>query len=924
MPTRVNRMMTPNVLHSLVAVASLLLAMPAVNAATPGDDERYFETHIRPILAQHCFECHGATKQWAELRLDNRPSALKGGETGPAVVPGKPDESRLIEVIQYSEYDSQMPPDGKLSDEEIARLTEWVAKGVPWPESAQAEVEEDYFTQAKSHWAFQPVTKPEIPALPEGYRASNSIDHFVAAKLQANGLKQSPRAEPRTLLRRLSYDLTGLPVTYDEATPFANSPNDAAYAEWVEKQLASEDFGPKWARYWLDIARYADTKGYVFTEERRYPFAYTYRDYVIKSLNEDLPYDQFIREQLAADLLPEKRSEESLAALGFLTVGQRFLNRRQEIINDQIDVTSRGFLGMTLACARCHDHKFDPLEAADYYAMYGVFDSTLEPEQLPQIGEADDQEAYKKYVAERDKRQQKLTDYQQEVVDKVNPEVRDHFEHYLLQVVSEEGHTLGKYELEEKYDIRRRAKDELKTFLRRVSVDSRVYAPWRRVAGLKNEAFTKDAPGRLDSLLKQAEKGEFEGNAIVLQRLKENRPAHMYDFVKMYASLAREAKEDHSGDPQAAAWEELREAFHTAKFPMHYDVNTIAGVYHRDERNKDRNLVKQIDSLMVSSPGAPPRAMIVADKENPVQPVIFKRGNPGLRGDKVDRRFLKVLDFVRSEPFPEKTSGRLQLAESIATPDNPLTARVHVNRIWMQLVGQALVETTDDFGLRTPLPTHPELLDYLAWEFMQHNWSNKWLIREIVMSETYRQAALANAEGNQKDLENRLIWRMNRKRMPFESMRDGMLFTTGMLNEKMYGRPVSIEGKDAAPRRSIFGFIDRNNVSNLLRTFDVAEPSASVTERPKTTVPQQALYLMNSPFIMDLANHCVENAKLKTAEAAPAEKVTQLYRRLLQRDPTADEKQLCVAFVTGQPDNEQVWSELTQTLLLTNDFMFLD
>ncbi len=924
-----------------IGACLLWLALPLTawaETAPSAEGERFFEMHIRPILVEHCQECHGSKKQWAELRLDSGSALLKGGESGPVVKPGDPEESRLIQVIRYSENDSQMPPDGKLADEQIARLTEWVRMGAPWPRGEVGE-SADFFDQAAEHWAFQPIQAPSIPAMDDSYRIANAIDHFVADKLRGASLPQSPRAEPRSLLRRLSFDLTGLPPSFEEAEAFAANPSDEAYTQAVDRLLAAPDFGPKWARYWLDVARYADTKGYVFTEERRYPFAYTYRDYVIRAFNEDLPYDQFIREQLAADLLPEKRSEESLAALGFLTVGNRFLNRMPDILDDRIDVTTRGLMGLTLACARCHDHKFDPLEAADYYALYGVFDSSVEPEDLPQIGASPDKQAYEKFSEELAKLEEERAQYLQTLSDKVNQELREQFERYLLAVAEQTGHEQGRYQPEGEYDLRPAAVNPLLQFLRGVSTEDPLFGPWRRLQNLKDEEFVKAGQQRIERMLQEFDEGAYPGNSVVLNRIREHRPENLYDLIRQYGEVFRLASQADQEVPEgeAAAWQQLREFLHSERYPLRFDSDSVTRVVRRDERNEERKHKQKIDKLVVTSPGAPPRAMVVTDKPQPASPVIFKRGNPGMRGDVVPRRFLQVLATVRDEPFPDKSSGRLELAEAIASPENPLTARVLVNRIWMQLIGKPLVESTDDFGLRTPPPTHPELLDHLAHEFMRKGWSVKWLIREIVLSETYRQSSLSNPIGRRIDLENRLVWRMNRKRMPFESYRDALLQAAGQLDRTLYGRPVLLEGENPSRRRSVFGYVDRNNVSNLLRTFDVAGPNSSVSERARTTVPQQALYVMNSPFVMDLAEATAKALEASTAEkiaSASAEgetdqhaddalKIQWLFQRILQRSPNVEEQAWTAEFVReSQPDT--TWRDLAQALMVTNEFLFLD
>ncbi|MBL4885159.1 MAG: PSD1 domain-containing protein [Planctomycetaceae bacterium] len=903
-----------------------LLNAPALATAaelTSAEQEAFFEKHIRPVLVEKCNSCHGEKKQWAELRLDSRRRMLKGGESGPAIVPGKSAESLIILAITHSDEASEMPPEeDKLLEEQIANFIKWVDMGSPWPASDSAEEELDYFEQAKTHWAFQPVRKPAVPQLPGGFRSSNAIDHFIARKLKQANQKQSPVANPRTLLRRLEYDITGLPAEYKTVQEFSSHPSPENYAAQVDRLLGSVTYGQKWGRYWLDLARYADTKGYVFTEERRYPYAYTYRDYVIESLNQDLPYDQFIREQLAADLLPEKRNEKSLAALGFLTVGPRFLNRTPDIYDDRIDVTIRGLQGLTIACARCHDHKYDPLNMADYYALYGVFASSTEPAELPQIGLPVSKKAHEEYLKQVEKIENEIVAYNKKTAVKINQEIPKHFENYLIEVLKKAGHKKGVYQLDDKYQVRRQVQAQWLRYLAARPVSDPVFGILVQLSKIKDEQFETSGQAELDKILQQVKDGAYAANEIVVARVQQTKLVHHFDLAKLYGKLSREALTDLAGKPEGeqAAWKQLREAFDETGTPGAYTAENVTGVINRAERNVYNNLKKKINALTARSPGAPPRAMVLNDKPKPVTPVIFKRGNAGMRGDKVPRRFLEVLSSVRSEPFSDKSSGRLGLAQAISSPENPLTARVLVNRIWMQLIGKALVSETSDFGLRTAPPTHPELLDYLSAEFVAHNWSIKWLVREIVLSETYRQSSLANEAGLNADSENQLVWRMNRKRMTFEGMRDSMLFTAGLLNIDLNGQAESLEGKTPTHRRAIYGFIDRNNVSQLLRTFNVAGPSSSVSQRPRTTVPQQALFGMNSPFVMSLAESITKS--VDTKQTTPA--IEQLYRKVYHRDPAPDETAWCKEFIESQTENKNAWQELAQALLLSNEFMFID
>ncbi|HWA98149.1 MAG TPA: DUF1549 domain-containing protein, partial [Pirellulales bacterium] len=351
------------------------------------DQEDFFEKRIRPMLVEHCVSCHGAEAQEAGLRLDTRDFMLRGIEGAPVAVPGDPTKSRLIEVTRY-DGSVQMPPDGKLSEDEFNMLVTWVKMGLPWPDhgapapasgAPTKDPKQGYAQSRAEHWAFQPIRRPAPPDVKNTKWCATPIDRFIAARLEQHSLAPSKPADPRTLLRRVTFDLTGLPPTADELDAFAADPSPAAYARAVERLLASPAYGERWARHWLDVARYADTKGYVFTQESRYPYAYTYRDYVIRAFNSDLPYNQFVLEQLAADLLPDQSDQQKLAALGYLTVGRRFGNNINDIIDDRIDVVGRGLMGLTVGCARCHDHKYDPIATDDYYSLYGVFASCTEP-----------------------------------------------------------------------------------------------------------------------------------------------------------------------------------------------------------------------------------------------------------------------------------------------------------------------------------------------------------------------------------------------------------------------------------------------------------------------------------------------------------------------------------------------------------------
>ena len=412
---------------------------PAAENAVPSaeEGERFFETQVRPMLVARCLACHGPEKQEAGLRLDSREAVIKGSDAEPVVVPGEPDKSPLVHAVRY-EGDVKMPPAGRLEDRELALLTTWVKLGVPWGDAAPAAAVEDMPARAvrakATHWAYQPIVRPESPAVSDPAWSRNPIDRFILAEFDRHSLRPSPAADRRTLLRRATFDLTGLPPTAAEVEEFVNDAAPDALPKVVDRLLASPAYGQRWGRHWLDVARYSDTKGYVFTEDRNYPFAYTYRDWVIRALNEDRPYDQFILQQLAADQL-NVTDRRDLAAMGYLTVGRRFSNNIHDIIDDRIDVVTRGLMGLTVTCARCHDHKYDPVPTDDYYSLYGVFASCNEPGEPPLIGDPQEGEAYQQFMADLANREKTAKDFRDTKYRELVTSLRGRVKDYLCQVV---------------------------------------------------------------------------------------------------------------------------------------------------------------------------------------------------------------------------------------------------------------------------------------------------------------------------------------------------------------------------------------------------------------------------------------------------------------------------------------------------------
>jgi len=898
-------------------------------AETAPEQVEFFEKHVRPVLVEQCFSCHGEKKQQGGLRLDTRDLALKGNETGPAVIPGKPRESRLVQVLAHSPDDIQMPPKGKLPDDQIAAITKWVELGAPWPATAPTSAASASTTA--SHWSFQPIADPPIPTPRNRQRVSDPIDNFILVKLEEKELSLSDPADRRTFIRRATLGLWGLPPTYEEVQAFVHDDRPDAVPWLIDRLLASPRYGERWARHWLDVARYADTKGYVFTEEPRYPYAYTYRDYVVRSFNEDKPYDRFVQEQIAADLLDLEGDVTDLAALGFLTVGRRFLNKQEDIIDDRIDVVTRGVMALTVGCARCHDHKYDPVPTADYYSLYGVFNSCQEPGELPVIGESSQAEAYAKFEAELKAREQKVREFEEQTRDKINAEARGKVADYLTLVLQPTGRSprdaaRALASGDPRPAIVRRWQDYLG---KRPKENDPIFGPWQTLSAATDEQFA-------EAVAKWIEQSAAENapavNPLVQQALREKPPQNRLDLARVYGELLsgieaqwQAHRQDHSDAaalPDADA-EALRQVLYAEGAPTNLTVEECRNAYRRDERNKDRELKKQIENLQATSPGAPPRAMVLNDRPQPIEPRIFIRGNQGRPGDQVPRQFLEVLAGPERKPFTQG-SGRLELARAIASPDNPLTARVIVNRVWQHHFGYGLVRTPGDFGIRGEAPTHPELLDHLATRFIHSGWSLKELHRWILTSATYAQSSLDRPEARKIDPENRLYWAMPRQRLELEALRDSWLTASGRLDEQLGGRPFDNIADPQSRRRTVYGFVNRNDLPGVFRVFDFADPDASAPQRPLTTVPQQALFALNAPFVVEQSRAIA--ARVKSVSENDTERVVAMYRQVLGRDPTSEEREQAVGFATRGPAEKDLggWEQLAQVLLLTNEFAFVD
>ncbi|MDI1311056.1 DUF1549 and DUF1553 domain-containing protein [Prosthecobacter sp.] len=648
---------------------------------------------------------------------------------------------------------------------------------------------------AAEHWAYQPL-RPGT---------AGSIDEFVRRKLVEQGLKPSPRADVRTLVRRASFDLTGLPPAGE---------HDGSFSQLVDRLLASPQYGEHWARHWLDVARYSDTKGYVYArEEKRWVHATGYRDWVVRALCEDMPYDRFLLLQMAADQVVPAGSAD-LAAMGFLTLGRRFLGVTHDIIDDRIDVVTRGTLGLTVACARCHDHKFDPIPTRDYYALYGVFQSCAEAVVPCATGEDP------KLAVLVTKNHDLMTKRREEQMGRTRARAADY-----QKALSE----LEKYP-EQGFDQIIDVKD-LNPF---------IVHRWK--------AWVEAHPG-------------IELTEEVLKR--PDSPAYVPDE-------------------------------HITNNEMYFPSGVITELWKAQS---------EVDRFIIQNSAASPHATVLVDRERAATPRVFIRGNPLTKGDAVPRQFLSL--FGAQQPFTQG-SGRLELAKAIIDPRNPLTARVMVNRIWQHHFGRGLVSTPSDFGKQGTAPSHPELLDWLARRFIESGWSVKAMHRLIMMSETYQQSSGGGVvDPAHADPDNRLLWRMSPHRLSFEEARDAWLLAAGRLNLEVGGAPLPLFAV-GNQRRTLYTMVDRENLPAVMRTFDFANPDLSIPQRTETTVPQQALFGMNHPFVVQQAKALLGRADVKAADAAG--RVRRIYGHLFQRVPTADEMEQALRFV--QVDEPRVIAEV--------------
>jgi hypothetical protein len=940
---------------------ALALAVGAASGAAAAAEPEatgveFFEKKVRPVLVEHCYKCHSAQAKSLKggLRLDTRDGLRKGGDTGPTVVPGKPGASLLVKAVRYGDEGLRMPPKGKLPDAVVADLEHWVAAGAPDPRGAAAVATGTMdLRTARRHWSFQPIQDPPLPPVRNAAWPQTAIDRFVLARLEERGLSPSPPADKRTLIRRATYDLTGLPPTPAEVEAFLADDSPEAFTQVVDRLLASPQYGERWGRHWLDVARYADSKDGVlmYGDDRVRPFAYTYRDYVIRAFNEDLPFDRFVHEQLAADQIEPKVEPWRLGAMGFLTLGRMFDNNVHDILDDQIDTVSRGLLGLTVACARCHDHKYDPIPTADYYSLYGVFASSEAPLELPltePLAGNPSASAFEKQVAAKRQEVRKFRDYQYAMLLET---ARQRVGDYLVHVATTKPDPLETaifFLSLAPTDLRPQIVARWRRLIEQSSKpDDPVFGPWQDLMRLPDADFARQAaPVRDGWRARPPGVGRGQLNPLVGAALDKATLTTRADVARAYGDLLRGVYEQSKKPPPAAvgvsagasaesaleaqARRQLLALVTGPDSPAYFPKSRTREYMSRGEKDSFGGKLQEIDRLAVRAPNAPPRAMALYDAEQLYEPRVFVRGNPAQPGERIPRRFLWVVGGDRREPFAHG-SGRLDLARAITAPDNPLTSRVIANRVWMHHFVEPLVDNPSDFGNRTAAPVQRELLDHLATWLQREGWSLKKLHRLLMLSSTYQQASFDRPECRRLDPDNRLLWRMNRRRLDLESMRDSLLAVSGRLERKPGGRPVDIAGDPHGRRRTVYGMVDRQSLPGLYRAFDFANPDQSAERRPQTTVPQQALFGMNSPFVLEQARALAARPEV-TGATDEARRVAALYRLVLCRQPDADELRAGLQFIAAaerarqQPEKSQLdpWQEYAQVLLLTNELLFVD
>ena len=963
-------------LHCGIFVFFLLAASATSSIAQEAEIE-FFEKKIRPVLIERCYKCHSADskKVKGKLFLDTRDGLLKGGESGPAIVAGKPEKSLLVSALQYE--DLEMPPKNKLPETVINDFVRWIKNGAVDPRDGKARQGEAGIDveEARSRWPYTPLSQAAPPPKEAGAGETPAIDRYIHHRLKAQGLKPAKPADPRLLLRRLHFDLIGLPPKPETVEKYSANPTPESYAALVDELLASPHFGERWGRHWLDVARYADSTGGGRT--RPIENAWRYRDYVIRGLNKDKPYDHFIREQLAGDLLPHENNQErseNLIGSGFLMLGPHNYENQDkdllklDVVDEQIDTIGRAFLGMTIGCARCHDHKFDPIPTADYYALTGIFMSTkllilgnvasYIERPLPVSGALE--KKVKEAAANLKVLEKELAGLKSE-----EKKLRGQNSAGAVAVKSLPGIVVDDPAADKAGDWTDSTSN--KPYLGKGYIHDgdtskgvkfvtfNVKLP-RTGSYQVNLAYT---PGTNRSPAVPVDIHHADGvESVKVNQMKRAPigglfiPLGSFRFEKEKPAIVVISNKDTQGHVIVDGLQFIDEE--AAKKPAAEKPTAEKGAKGQKAENTARlkkiaddikNLSKKIAAVKKNQP-VTGKALSVEEHPKPADSPIHIRGEVRNLGPKVPRGFLSILAAKKPAAISDKESGRLQLANWIASKENSLTSRVAVNRIWHHLFGAGLVRTVDNFGKMGEKPSHPELLDYLARRFIEQGWSRKKIIREILVSNTYRQSNDYDPAVLKVDPENRLLSHASRRRLDAESLRDSMLHCSGELDLTAGGPTIATTGKGPiakkieysydfkSTRRSVYVPVFRNTLLDIFEVFDFPDPNISSGKRATTTRPTQALFLLNSPFMIDRSLKSAESL-LELEGLDEPRRIEQAYLRILSRPPDKKELSLAADYLKSHPYRQvkeepglaagrlEAWASLCQALLSCNDFRYL-
>ena len=955
-------------MRTRLILATLVAALSPLLASAEDDGNAFFESKIRPVLVKHCYECHSS--QGKELKgslsLENAASVAKGGDSGAILIAGKPADSLLIEALKYDGL--EMPPSGKLPDEVIRDFEKWIEMGAPDPrigDAAKVHAKAAIDIEAgRKFWAFQPPVKSPLPTVKNVSWPAHWIDQFILADQEAVGLTPSPDVDRARLIRRVTLALTGLPPTQEEVLAFVSDTDPQALTNVVDRLVTTRAYAETWARHWLDVARYADSNGGDFNAT--FHDAWRYRNYVIDAYANDLPFNQFVREQLAGDLLPSDREEDSirqLIATGFLVIGPKMLSERDklkltmDVVDEQVDTVGKALLGMTMGCARCHDHKFDPIPTADYYALAGIFRSTecmdgeiqkyvsdfvrrplpIAPEHAAalanyegekkaldkQIKEA--KESLKK--AEADLKSAKMSGPQIVVDDKDATKVGEWKASVLTKPFVGEG-----YVHDDQKDKGSKSIRYLPKLPKSGMYEVRLAYTASGGRASNTPLTIQHADGKAELQIDQRKAPAIDGQYQAIGQFR---------FTTDMESFVEIGTKDTDGHviADAVAFVSLE----PAPEAVVVDTSSLEAAV-KAAQDSIKKLEDDKKVFEKSAPPPAPMAMAIREARAAEDCPICIRGEPRQLGPQVPRGFLQVAMTGDRPELPKTTSGRRELAEWIASDKNPLTARVYVNRIWQKLMGEGLVRSLDNFGELGERPTHPALLDRLTVEFIEHGWSTRWLVRQIVLSHTYAQDSRDRPEAFLIDPENRKLWRSNRQRLSAEQLRDSLLVVSGQLQPSEAGSPVAgmgqivVDNKPDADTfqekqsyvRTIYLPVIRNEVSPLLTVFDFADPDFVVGRRETTTVPGQSLILLNNPFLAETAQRTTDRM-FREASPSDDQRIDWAAMQLWSRAVTMDERAKIVEYLTrerpvgaDEPAQKKAWTRTVHAMLASTGFLFVD